>query len=332
MKSTLRRILWIIIVLAACPAAIAWYWVTQPALPWQSDGRIPLPQADAELLKRHVKVISQDIFPRDHTHPQNLDRAAEYIRATWAAQGIAVRDQTYVVAGITYRNVIADLGPETKERIVIGAHYDSYGELPAADDNASGAAGLIELARLLRGQTLRHRVELVAYTLEEPPHFRTPNMGSAQHAKSLAASGARARLMVSLEGIGYFSDAPNSQRYPLRAMDLAYPSTGNFIAVIGRFDDSRAARLVRDAMRSASPLPVLSANAPDWVPGVDFSDHLNYWNEGFAAVMVTNTAFYRNKAYHTPQDTADRLDYKRMGYVVDGVAAAVVKADGLVDL
>jgi len=167
------------------------------------------------------------------------------------------------------------------------------------------------------------RVELVAYSLEEPPHFRTESMGSAVHAASLEAKKARVRAMISLEMIGCFSDEKDSQAYPLGVLKLLYPSTGNFIAVVGRIGGGRLVRVVKTAMRAATRLPVESINAPGFIPGIDFSDHLSYWEHGYPAVMVTDTAFYRNPRYHTSDDTPDTLDYERMALVVDGVVAAV---------
>ena len=235
-----------------------------------------------------------------------------------------VSEQAYEVNGTTYKNVIAAFGPESKERIVVGAHYDAAGEFPAADDNASGIAGLIELAHLLQDVSLPMRVELVAFTLEEPPFFRTAYMGSAIHADSLNKQQASVRLMISLEMIGYFSDALNSQNFPSSVLGLFYPSKGNFIAVVGSFGAGSAVRKVKRAMRSASSLPVYSINAPAFLPGIDFSDHLNYWRVGYDAVMITDTSFYRNKAYHTSNDKADRLDYQRMAMTVQGVYATVL--------
>jgi Zn-dependent M28 family amino/carboxypeptidase len=229
-----------------------------------------------------------------------------------------------VVDGRTYRNVIALFGPDTKERIVVGAHYDSAGVQPAADDNASGIAGLIELAYLLGQISLPVRVELVAYSLEEPPYFRTPGMGSAVHATSLKAHGIPVRIMFALEMIGYFSDRPDSQGFPLSIFKLFYPSRGNFIGIVSKLDHGLVVRRVKKAMRQATSLPVYSINAPRFIPGVDFSDHLNYWQAGYPAVMITDTAFYRNKYYHTIHDTPDTLDYERMALVVQGVHAAVL--------
>lgn len=271
-----------------------------------------------------MRVLSTEFSPRDESHPENLDRAADYIRAQFESAGAGVKEQSYDVGGTKYRNVIAGFGPNTGSRLIVGAHYDTAGPLPGADDNASGVAGLIELAYLLGKQKLPVRIELVAYTLEEPPYFRTEHMGSAVHAASLRKEDVEVKLMICLEMIGYFSDAPESQRLPAPFLKALYPSQGNFIAVVGRFGDGLLIRRIKGIMRSATALPVYSINSPTFVPGVDFSDQLNYWNAGYDVVMITDTAFFRNPNYHTSQDTADKLDYKRMAMVVEAVYAAVM--------
>jgi Zn-dependent M28 family amino/carboxypeptidase len=275
-------------------------------------------------LKAHVRKLSEDLAPRDWAHPDWLERAADYIRGEFQAAGGGVADQPYTVGGRTYRNVIASFGPETQERVVVGAHYDAAGPLPGADDNASGVAGLLELARLLGASPPLLRVELVAFSLEEPPFFRTGGMGSAVHARSLKEQGVPVRAMISLEMIGYFSDLDGSQQLPSPLLKALYPSRGDFIAVVGKLDQVRLVRRVKRAMLGAAPLPVYSINAPRAVPGVDFSDQLNYWEAGYDALMITDTAFYRNPNYHTARDTAGTLDYARMAMVVDGVHAAVL--------
>lgn len=281
--------------------------------------------ADPDRLEQHVRTLAEDLTPRDADHPERLAPVAAYIEEQLAPHTDRLTDQPYTVAGTTVRNVIARLGPDTEARIVIGAHYDTAGPYPGADDNASGVAGLLELARLLDGAHLPMMVELVSYPLEEPPHFYTDQMGSAVHAQSLKEKGVDVRAMLALEMIGYFTDAPNSQQFPLFFLRWYYPNTGNFIAVVGKwgFGQRRLVRTVRDGMRTASPLPVHSINAPRLVPGIAFSDHLNYWHAGYDAVMITDTAFYRNPNYHTPHDTPDTLDYTRMAQVVDGVRGAV---------
>ena len=301
----------------------SWFWVTQPLL---SAAR-PNPEGtvDPARLQAHVRKLSVELSPRDESHIENLDRVAAYIRDEFSQTTTLVSEQPYRVQGKSYRNVIAQFGPESEERIVVGAHYDVAGPLPGADDNASGVAGLIEFARLLGRQQPPMRVELVAFSLEEPPYFRTTGMGSSVHAESLRKQNIRVRAMFSLEMIGCFSDAPNSQHFPVGVLSAFYPSTGNFIAVVGRLSDWSLVRRTKATMRNASPLPVYSINAPTFVPGIDFSDQLNYWHAGYSAVMITDTAFFRNRNYHTAQDTEEKLDYKRMAMVVEGVYAAVTE-------
>jgi Zn-dependent M28 family amino/carboxypeptidase len=304
--------------------AAAWFAVTQPVMFGGAAGGNS-PPVDVARLEAHVRMLSETLAPRDEGHPENLDRAAAYLRKEFErANAVAVSEQPFGVRGETYRNVIASFGPRTKELIVVGAHYDTAGALPGADDNASGVAGLIELAYLFGRTPPAARVELVAFALEEPPYFRSPSMGSAVHAASLRAQGFAVRAMMSLEMIGYFNDQPDSQQYPVSALKAFYPSQGNFIVVVGKMDQGRIVRRVKKAMSEASPLPVYSINAPRSIPGVDFSDHLNYWNEGYDALMITDTAFYRNPHYHTSADTPDTLDYPRMAMVVQGVYAAVL--------
>ena len=301
---------------------LMWVWGTQPLFVTVEKPRVP-PVSPARL-ETHVRTLSETFFPRDVTHPDNLDRVAAYIRHEFTQVQGRVSEQPYRVAGRTYRNVLALFGPDTKERIVVGAHYDTAGMKPGADDNASGVAGLIELASLLRETSLPLCVELVAFTLEEEPHvFGTP-MGSAVHAASLRQQNIPVQVMFSLEMIGYFTDAPHSQRFPLPFLAAVYPSQGDFIAIVGDLSQGLVVRQIKQAMRSASSLPVHSLNAPRFVPGVDFSDHRNYWQAGYHAVMVTDTAFYRNAHYHTDHDTAATLDYERMAMVVQGVYAAVL--------
>jgi Zn-dependent M28 family amino/carboxypeptidase len=288
----------------------------------QTDA-IAVPAVSPERLKAHVRMLSETLHPRSVEELTNLEAAANYIHAEFTATGAVVADQWFTDRGEKYRNVIARFGPAEGPLLVIGAHYDSFEATPGADDNASGVAGLIELAGLLDRHPPLRPVELVAYTNEEPPHFRYPSMGSAHHAASLRAAGRDISLMLALEMIGWFSDAPGSQTYPVPGMTLLYPDKGDFIAIIGRFGDWSETREVKAAMRSAGDLPVHSMNSLALIPGVDFSDHLNFWAKGYPALMITDTAFYRNPYYHAAEDTYDRLDYARMAKVVEGVFAVV---------
>ena len=320
-RRIIRFMLLVVLILLLLLISVC-FWVTQPLL---SRARPNTERTvDPSRLEAHVRKLSIELAPRDAYHTENLDRAAAYIKDEFSQTTTSVSEQAYGVHGRSYRNVIAQFGPESEERIVVGAHYDAAGPLPGADDNASGVAGLIELARLLGQRQPPIRVELVAFSLEEPPYFRTTGMGSSVHAESLRKQNIRVRAMFSLEMIGCFSDAPNSQGFPVGALKAFYPSTGNFIAVVGRLSEGLLVRRIKGAMRNAAPLPVYSINSPRFVPGVDFSDQLNYWVAGYNAVMITDTAFYRNRNYHTARDTAEKLDYKRMAMVVEGVYAAVV--------
>jgi hypothetical protein len=301
---------------------LAWAWITK-SIPTES-GSMATKNVSPLRLEKHVRMLAETFFPRDASHPENLLRAADYIRSEFhRAQG-NVSDQCYEIRQKTYCNIIARFGPDTEERLVVGAHYDAFGELPGADDNASGVAGLIELAHLLAQSAPSVQVELVAYTLEELPHFGTQTTGSAVHANSLRRKGIPVRLMISLEMIGYFNDAEESQRFPFSILKLFYPSRGNFILVVGNLSQWRMARRVRRTMDAATSLPVYSINAPSFVSGVDWSDHRYYWQAGYPALMITDTAFYRNPNYHTAKDTPDTLDYERMAMVVKAVFTAIL--------
>ena len=313
----------LVLLIAVLLLIALWFWVTQPLLARATPSSQR--SIDPSRLETHVRKLSAELAPRNESNTQNLDLVAAYIQSEFSQTNAVVSQQSYQVQDKTYRNVIAEFGPDSEEHIVVGAHYDTAGPLPGADDNASGVAGLIELAHLLGRQQPPLRVELVAFTLEEPPYFRTNKMGSAVHAESLRAENKRVRAMLCLEMIGYFSDEPGSQRFPAGILSAFYPSTGNYIGVVGRLSDWSLVRQTKAAMRNAAPLPVYSINAPSFVTGVDFSDHVNYWNAGYSAVMITDTAFYRNVNYHTARDTAEKLDYKRMAMVVEGVYATVVE-------
>ncbi|ATB33750.1 M28 family peptidase [Melittangium boletus] len=280
-------------------------------------------RVEPERLRAHVRTLSETFVPRDHRHPENLERTADYLVEALTRAGGRVRSEPYTAGGKHYRNVIATFGPESEERLVIGAHYDAAEGAPGADDNASGVAGLLELAARLGARPPPMRVELVGFTLEEPPHFREATQGSKVYARSLREQGVKVRAMISLESLGYYSDAPDSQSYPVAALKWRYPSQGHFIAVVGRTEDQALIATVHGALRAERGLASESLAAPRGLEGVDFSDHASFWDEGYPAVMVTDTALFRNPGYHTSEDTWDRLDYERMARVVQGVQCAV---------
>ncbi len=311
-KSLLR----ILLVLGAI-IFLLWLAIARPAFT-KSTTDETLSFINPEDLKRRVIFLSQNAIPRDSENPNNLNATAEYIKTQLEQYSTSVNYQTYQVENTDFKNVIAEFGPNTTEVIVIGAHYDAYGEHPAADDNASGVAGLIELGKLLQGANLTHKVQLVAYTLEEPPYFDSEFMGSFVHAASLRKNNLNVKLMISLEMIGYFSEQPNSQSFPIPLLNLFYPNRGNFIAIVDQLLANQATPL-KAAINKYTDLDAYSINAPSQVTGIDFSDHRNYWFHDYPAVMVTDTSFYRNKHYHPADATHEKLDYAQMARVVYGV-------------
>ncbi len=276
---------------------------------------------DSLNLKKNVAFLS-DLKPaRNYKNPEILDSVAAYIYKHLKKNADTVYYQNFKVKGINYKNVIAKYGIKHAKKIILGAHYDSCHDLPGADDNASGIAGLLEIGRNIPKQSLQHQIELVAYTLEEPPFFRTEQMGSAIHAKSVDKENVIG--MICLEMIGYYSNEQNSQKYPVEGMDKQYPTKGNFIAVIGNLNQITFSNSISDLVTSKCKIDVVSFNGPPNMKGIDFSDHLNYWENNMKAVMITNTAFYRNKNYHTELDVKETLNYSNMAWVVEGVLNAV---------
>jgi Zn-dependent M28 family amino/carboxypeptidase len=299
--------------------------VTQPVF---ADKRYQKTLAKPNVLHNHVEILSTSL-PANTPIAELLDKKAQYIFDQVSQWTGNVKEQKFDVMGDEYKNIVVNVTGELNKTIVIGAHYDTYDNLPGADDNSSGVAGLIELVRIFSQNKPKYNLQLVFFTTEEPPYFRSELMGSYVHAKSLKDSGVEVEMMLSLEMIGYFDDRVGSQDYPAKGMASLYSDKGDFISIVGNLSQIPLVRNLKSAMRSATSLPVYSINAPAFVAGIDYSDHLNYWQFGFPAVMITDTAFNRNKNYHTAEDTAQKLDYKRMAQVVDAVYYAIFKPQGM---
>jgi len=286
-------------------------------------------EVDPERIKNDVTTLCSTTKPRNAKNIESLNEAASYIADEWIKLGLEVDTQKYIADGNEYKNLICSFGRTDGERIIVGAHYDVCEEQAGADDNASGTAGLLELARLLKKHqpNLNYRVDLVAYTLEEPPYFRTKFMGSAVHATYLKDNKIPIKAMICSEMIGYFSDEKGSQDYPIGLLKLFYPNTGDYISVVSKFGNgnSKLTRKVKKGIKRGANIDVTSVNAPASLPGIDFSDHLNYWKYDYPAVMITNTAFYRNKNYHEPTDLPETLDYERMAEVIKGIYNVLVE-------
>ena len=302
-----RMLLGMLVVLVVLVVGIG-VWVSQPLF---SAGEPATATVSADILRAHVQKLSVDFAPRSCENKYHLTLCADYIRKHFQDAGAAVSSQEYTADSATYENLIARFGPASGPRVIVGAHYDACGSTPGADDNASGVAGLLELARLLGAAPAPPalRVDLVAYCTEEPPHFAGTGMGSYQHAQSLSNENVAVKAMLCLEMIGYFSDEPWSQSYPLRALYCHLSDERQLHRRRGQWPTAQLLVQVKHAMSGATDLPVFSAAMPMWVPGVDFSDHRSYWQFDYPAVMITDMAFYRNTAYHTARDTHDRLDY-----------------------
>ena len=275
-------------------------------------------------LRRRVETLAAEIGERHVGRPKALHAAESFIAGELAALGYDVARQTYVAQGVASSNleVVIPGGSRASEIVLVGAHYDTVPGSPGADDNASGVAGVIEIARGLRGARLSRTVKLVAFVNEEPPFFYFGEMGSRVYARAARAREDDIRVMLSLEMLGCYSDAAGSQTYP-PLLGLFYPEAGNFIAFVSNLRSRRALGEVVRAFKGGSDFPVEKLASPGIVPGVSWSDQLSFWREGYPGVMVTDTAFYRYRHYHSATDTPERIDYLRMGKVVEGLGRAV---------
>jgi Zn-dependent M28 family amino/carboxypeptidase len=293
------------------------------------DGPLPQATSDEEnlaaRLKRHVVAVAS--VPHNIRHADDLENAARYVEGVLASEGYRVVPQPYEVAEWTVRNLEVAIeqrgnAPPAKT-IVIGAHYDSCLDAPGANDNGSGVAALIELARLLKDlHPSRTRLLLAFFVNEEPPYFQTDDMGSLHYARMLADRKEPVSAMMSLETLGYFSDALGSQQYPW-PLGAVFPDRGNFVAFVG-MPGSRS--LVADVIRSFrahTDFPSIGGVAPGFIPGISWSDHGSFAEYGFPAMMITDTALFRYPHYHEPTDTPDKVDYERLARVTKGVERVV---------
>lgn len=268
----------------------------------------------------HVDVLAGTIGERNLYRRGSLERAGRYIDEQFAANGYVPGSQVFSVNGTSARNIDAQQDASIDDVLVIGAHYDSVSGCPGANDNGSGVAAVLELSRLLAAPAKTRQIRFVAFANEEPPFFMTEAMGSLVYARRCRARGERIAGMFSLETIGYYSNERGSQQYPGPAIfRKLYPDTGNFIGFVSNFA-SRA--LMRDAgreFRRHAEFPSEGVAAPAEIPGIGWSDHWAFWQEGYHAVMLTDTAPYRYPYYHLPTDTPDKLDYDSLARVVSGL-------------
>jgi len=287
-----------------------------PLTPEETQGR--------NRLKAHVQTLAGTIGGRDAVQYQGLRKAGDYIESQLQSSGYKPERQSFSVGGIKFDNLEAErTGAEVPQQIVVvGAHYDTAGGLPGANDNGSGVAATLELARSFANEKLGKTVRWVLFANEEPPFFQSPGMGSYVYAKRCHEKGENITAMLSLETIGYYSDEPGSQKYPI-GFHPGYPDRGNFLGFVSDFKSAGLLRRALKSYRRATLLPATGAAAPASIPGVGWSDHWPFWQFGYKALMLTDTAPYRYPYYHTAEDTPDKLDYDKLARATTGISAII---------
>jgi hypothetical protein len=305
-----------------------WYMTHMPnksysgALPPLTPEQVQL----ADRLRQHVAVLAADIGERNVWHPGTLEASAAYIENSFRAMHYAVSSQTYTAEGASVRNleVVLEGTTRAEEIILIGAHYDTVPGSPGANDNGSGVAALLEMARLLAPEPLARSVRFVAFVNEEPPFFYTAEMGSHRYARVARERGDNISAMLALETIGYYSDAAGSQQYPNPVFSWLYPDTANFIGFVGNLASRKLVRRCLQSFRRHAAFPSEGVAAPGNMMGIHWSDHWSFWQAGYPALMVTDTALFRYPHYHAGSDTPEHIDYERLARVVTGLAEVTI--------
>jgi hypothetical protein len=322
------------VVLVLLGGGVGWGWLTMIRMPLQSYSGpwTPLAPAEAiicEALRRDVEMLAGEIGERNVFRPRQLAAATGFIEKALEEGGYQINRYGYEVSGETCFNLEAVLpgGVRSNEVVVVGAHYDSTFGTPGANDNATGVAALLQLARVFANLQPERTVRFVAFVNEEPPFFQTEQMGSVVYARQCRARGDNIVAMISLETIGYYSETPGSQRYPF-PVGLFYPSKGNFIAFVGDWGSGALVRQSVASFRREAKFPSEGAALPRGLPGIGWSDHWAFWQAGYPAIMVTDTAPFRYPWYHTEEDTPEKIGYERMARVVGGLGLVLADLAG----
>ncbi|MDP2939406.1 MAG: M20/M25/M40 family metallo-hydrolase [Candidatus Omnitrophota bacterium] len=273
-------------------------------------------------IRKHIYMLSHKIGNRSVFYYDNLERAANYISEQFVTYGYKVEFQEYILENKKVKNIIAVKNgiKASEEIIVVGAHYDSCFN-PGADDNASGVAGVLELARFMKDKDIDRTIKFIAFANEEPPYFKTENMGSRIYAREAKIKNEAIKAVIILETIGLYTNKINSQRYPI-ILGIFYPNKGNFITIVGNINSRHLVNKIKTSFRKYSKFPI-SSIALDFIPASDFSDHWSFWKEGYSAVMVTDTAFLRNFHYHRDSDTWEKLSYENMACVIEAFCSVL---------
>jgi len=292
-------------------------------------GTVPSKDDLPKTLKGHVMTLASDIGERSVERGRGLDRARAYVIDVLDKAGLHVREQTYTYKGRPAQrevaNIIATLPDYTEltPPYLVGAHYDTVWGTPGADDNASGVAVLLELAKRAVVDPLPVPVTFVAFTLEEPPSFGTDHQGSRVFVRNLRDKGQEVAGAIVLEMVGMTKP---DQEYPLALRLAGYPNRGDFIGVVGNSNSKVFGKRVVAGMRQNPALPVetLYVWLNGWLlPDTRLSDHASFWDVGIPALMVTDTAYFRNPNYHNPGDRPETLDYRFMAELVDSLDRAL---------
>lgn len=322
---------WWLVMAVLLPAVLAggyWQMFHMPGSSYQ--GTPPPLDAQGEALRvrlrTHVRALAEGIGERHVWRPEALRAAADYIEQAFRDAGLAPRRLPVPRGDQVFHNLEVRLSGSgaTDEILVVGAHYDTVRGTPGADDNASGVAVLLELARLLQGTEHERDIRLVAFVNEEAPHFGSDAMGSLTYAREARARGEAIVGMISLEMLGHYTDAPGSQAYP-PLLDLVYPDRGNFVACVGNLRSRRLVRRVTGAFRRHAEIPSEGLAAPELLRDIFRSDHWAFWEMGYPAMMLTDTADFRNPHYHGPGDTWDTLDYASMARLTPALAKTLAQ-------
>jgi Peptidase family M28 len=284
-----------------------------------NDGEIAL---RAELVA-DVQKLAGEIGERNMNRYPQLLAAADFVEASLSGAGLRPQRVSYELRGRACHNIEVEIRGTSPDIVVVGAHYDSVLGCPGANDNASGVAAMLALARRFAGKSLEKTLRFVAFVNEEPPYFQTEEMGSVVYAKRCRERGDRITAMISLETIACFSDEPGSQKYPAPGLGLLYPTKGNFIGFASNTGSRALLRGAVSAFREAGRIPCEGAALPTAVPGIGWSDHWAFWQCGYPAIMVTDTAPFRYVHYHEPTDTPEKLDYDRFALVVSGMESVI---------
>ncbi len=315
-----------ILLLLALPAIVAWWLMIRMPGKSAAEALPSLTSAESTLrdeLRADVQKLAGDIGERNLAKYASLQVAANFIEHSLGETGLQPRRQGYQLQGKLCENIEVEIPGTKPEVVVIGAHYDTVPDCPGANDNGSGVAALLALARRAPKNPAR-TLRFVAFVNEEPGHFMSEQMGSVVYATACKARGDHITAMISLETIGYYSNAPGSQNYPAPGLGMMYPTTGNFIGFVGNVSSRALVRQALGIFRRDATIPSEGAALPSVIPGIGWSDHWAFWQQGYPAIMITDTAPFRYPHYHEPTDTPDKLDYDSMARVVSGMEKVIV--------